>query len=313
MTRLIPEFRIALHSFSFFFWKNIIIAATIYAVKNAGLAIGIGVGSSFIVLVSFTWGIFVFDEHVHSRKGACFAVGCMMLGLLGMAYYSAPTSSNDYQEVHRDDSAISDDYRGLAIAATDELHEDGADGGFVDEPVLPSRESADVEATTADDDDDIVIVDDETLSQSTTIPEPEPLLLPSTHVICCGMKWQRRTLGILSAVFTGIYGGSIMVPMKWAPADDKGVGYVVSFSIGAALVTAALWIFRYLYLCQRHCSFTKAYYALPSFHFRKMWLYGGTCGLLWSIGNFFSIISVEFLGEGVGYSVVQSSMLGMYR
>lgn len=34
--------------------------ATIYAVKNAGLAIGIGVGSSFIVLVSFTWGIFVF-------------------------------------------------------------------------------------------------------------------------------------------------------------------------------------------------------------------------------------------------------------
>jgi hypothetical protein len=37
---------------------------TIYAVKNAGLAIGIGVGSSFIVLVSFTWGIFIF-EYVH--------------------------------------------------------------------------------------------------------------------------------------------------------------------------------------------------------------------------------------------------------
>jgi hypothetical protein len=306
------------------FGKNILIAATIYAVKNAGLAIGIGVGSSFIVLVSFTWGIFVFEEHVHSRKGACFAVGCMMMGLLGMAYYSAPTtSSDDYQEVHRDDSAISDDYHGglaTGISPTDELHdEDGAaSGGFVDEPVLPSTESADVEATTADDDDDdedddedddIVIVD-ETLSQSTTTPQSsEPC---STHVICCGMKWQRRTLGILSAMFTGIYGGSIMVPMKWAPADDKGVGYVISFSIGATLVTVALWIFRYLYLCQRHCSFTKAYYALPSFHFRKMWLYGGTCGLLWSIGNFFSIISVEYLGEGVGYSVVQSSMLGMY-
>ena len=36
--------------------------ATIYAVKSAGLAIGIGIGSSFIVLVSFVWGIFVFDE-----------------------------------------------------------------------------------------------------------------------------------------------------------------------------------------------------------------------------------------------------------
>jgi hypothetical protein len=31
--------------------------ATVYAIKNAGLAIGIGVGSSFIVLVSFTWGV----------------------------------------------------------------------------------------------------------------------------------------------------------------------------------------------------------------------------------------------------------------
>lgn len=40
-----------------------------------------------------------------------------------------------------------------------------------------------------------------------------------------------------------------------------------------------------------------------------MWLAGGTSGTLWSIGNFFSIISVEHLGEGVGYSVVQASML----
>jgi hypothetical protein len=31
--------------------------ATVYAVKSAGLAIGIGVGSSFIVLISFTWGV----------------------------------------------------------------------------------------------------------------------------------------------------------------------------------------------------------------------------------------------------------------
>lgn len=52
--------------------------ATIYAVKAAGLAIGIGVGSSFIVLVSFVWGIFVFGEHVYSRAGACFAVFLMV-------------------------------------------------------------------------------------------------------------------------------------------------------------------------------------------------------------------------------------------
>jgi glucose uptake protein GlcU len=40
-----------------------------------------------------------------------------------------------------------------------------------------------------------------------------------------------------------------------------------------------------------------------------MWLPGGTSGLLWSIGNFFSLISVYYLGEGVGYPLVQTSIL----
>lgn len=254
--------------------------ATIYAVKNAGLAIGIGVGSSFIVLVSFTWGIFVFQEHVHSRYGACFAVGCMMIGLLGMAYYSAPASSANYSEVDAEDSEGSD-YSALRTSSADE-------DDFVDETPAGDVEEAECE------DQGIVVLEE---------------VIPSTHVFCCGMKWQRRTLGIMSAAFCGIYGGSIMVPMKWAPTDDKGLGYLISFAIGASIVNLSLWVFRYLYLCQRHRSFSTAYQALPSFHIRKMWLYGGTCGLLWSIGNMFSIISVEFLGEGVGYSVVQSSML----
>jgi len=53
----------------------------------------------------------------------------------------------------------------------------------------------------------------------------------------------------------------------------------------------------------------RAYKALPPLHIRIMWLAGGVSGTLWSIGNFFSMISVEYLGEGVGYSVVQSAML----
>ena len=40
-----------------------------------------------------------------------------------------------------------------------------------------------------------------------------------------------------------------------------------------------------------------------------MWLPGGISGLLWSIGNYFSLISVLYLGEGVGYPLVQTSIL----
>jgi hypothetical protein len=101
-----------------------------------------------------------------------------------------------------------------------------------------------------------------------------------------------------------------MVPMQWCPPEEKGTHYLISFAIGATAVNIALWVIRFLYLWQRYSCPSKAYHALPSFHFRKMWLAGGTSGLLWSIGNFCSIISVEFLGEGVGYSVVQSAILG---
>lgn len=130
-----------------------------------------------------------------------------------------------------------------------------------------------------------------------------------THIVVCGIKCTRRQVGILAAAFCGIYGGSIMAPMKFAPPDAKGTGYLISFSTGAMIVTGVLWVFRYLYLIYCCRSIHMAYRALPSFYVRDMWLPGGTAGLLWSIGNFFSLISVNILGEGVGYPLVQTSIL----
>lgn len=97
--------------------------------------------------------------------------------------------------------------------------------------------------------------------------------------------------------------------MKYAPPSAAGAAFVISFAIGATIVTAALWCVRYVYLCQRSGSLLVAYKSLPSFHFRRMWFAGGLCGVLWSIGNFFSILSVKYLGEGVGYSIVQLNLL----
>ena len=245
---------------------------------------------------------------MHSVLGACFAVGCMMTGLLGMAYYSSPSSNSSSVASDDDDLETlvepvepSDlvSYQELIVSPSEEVDAGASAGGFRDEPGQADEE---IQHDTP--------ITPQSLSESQDMVDLDEIH-PSipTHVLCCGMKWERRTLGILSAMFTGIYGGSIMAPMKWAPDDTKGMGYLISFSIGAATVNLSLWALRYMYLCHRHQSLSRAYYALPSFHFRKMWLYGGTCGLLWSIGNFFSIISVDYLGEGVGYSVVQASML----
>lgn len=300
--------------------------ATIYAIKTAGLAIGIGVGSSFIVLVSFSWGIFFFDEHVHSRIQACSAVGCMLFGLAGMAYYSAPTVAHASHARAPEENPRSGDF--------DDAFDDAYYHAVSPENLnfLPPSEafeteytSMDVEADAAEehgassdncnngleDNDDI----DESMErldvpmiQAVDYSEEE-----TPHVVFCWgfLRLQERTLGILAAlVVTGIWGGSIMVPMQFAPNVDKGLPFLTSFAIGATLVTLSFWLLRYLCLCHKHSySFSTAYRALPSFHFKKMWPYGCGCGLLWSIGNFFSIVAVENLGEGVGYSACQASML----
>ncbi|CAB9503094.1 expressed unknown protein [Seminavis robusta] len=287
------------------FWVPSGVAA-IAGIKMAGLAVAMGTLSSFIVLVSFTWGIFVFDEQIHSRRMACFAIFLMMMGLVGMSYYSSlekeeeeqqpqstenpttsldiPESSTEYQPLadNSNDEEEAHDAQSRS-AKTEVTAETCAESGVSREPLIPS---------------------DQEDHNNDAMPGN-----PSDYMLLFGTRVHRRVVGIACSVFCGIWGGSIMVPEKFAKANDTGVGYLISFGIGAAIVTAALWVFRFGYNYQRFGSATAAYYALPSMHIRVMWLPGCTAGLLWSIGNFGSLISVKYLGEGVGYSITQTAML----
>jgi hypothetical protein len=174
---------------SAFFWVPGGVA-TVYAVKSAGLAVGIGVGSSFIVLVSFTWGIFIFDESVKSKAGACFAVLLMILGILGMSRFSAPEASfQDYSLGHTDEDEGSQQTNGSHQQVNSHTAE------------VNDREDVDVD----------VFVDE--------AESPANLSGSSQHadlVVVCGHKFTKRTLGIMAAVFNGTWGGSIMVPMHWS-------------------------------------------------------------------------------------------------
>ena len=337
--------------------------ATIIAVKAAGLAIGIGIGSSFIVLVSFVWGIFIFDERVHSRVGACVAIACMMMGLIGMSYFSSPETDKEEEDGRGREGVMiigNDGENGVAIERDVEQtpehdriqysglinneSDDEGDGprrmnGTVDmsssEPALSTglgnsltlseRTAADSDCSSAENDSVLVSTtsredmdmldihddatgDDPSLVSSTSVGRIMDEHFHNTsissnateHVVICGVKLTKRQGGMLAAAFCGLWGGSIMVPMKWAPSDAKGTHYLISFAIGASIVTLSLWIIRYLYHVVRLRSLTKAYRQLPSFHLRVMWKPGGISGLLWSIGNFFSLYSVLYLGEGVG-------------
>lgn len=98
--------------------------------------------------------------------------------------------------------------------------------------------------------------------------------------------------------------------LKKIRSQNTGLGYAISFGIGQFIVLILLWLLRYLYNVHRcNGDFEKGFQALPSLHLKEMWLAGVLCGSLWEIANIGSLVSVQFLGEGVGYSVVQAALL----
>lgn len=280
--------------------------ATVYAVKNAGLAVGIGVASSFIVLVSFVWGVGVFREPIHSVTMATGAILCMMMGLIGMSYFShnamagAATTGSTVLECSIDPLRSSSggervEYQGLPQVRDEINDDDDENDGIIRLPVVQHSTQLTLPRNKYPTPKAFSFTNSE---ESTEDPS-------HSHA-----QFTKRQKGILAAMFCGIYGGSIMAPMRFAPEDAKGAAYLVSFGIGAFLVTLALWMLRFLHNCvQYRFSPTQAYQALPGFHLRDMWWPGGIAGLLWSIGNLASILSVYYLGEGVGYPLSQASIL----
>lgn len=162
--------------------------ATIYAVKTAGLAVGIGLGSSCIVLVSFVWGIFIFDESVESRWGACSAVFFIILGICGMAYFSSPKEGADVDDPGMDArSHGSKRYHELQRDDIDVIEQDGLERFEGD---TLGRVGCEISSPTEE--------------------------VNSSIVKICHFRIRKRTLGLVAAVFNGVWGGSIMVPMHWS-------------------------------------------------------------------------------------------------
>jgi hypothetical protein len=196
--------------------------ATVYAVKAAGLAIGIGIGSSCIVLVSFAWGIFVFHEPVHSIPGACLAIVALMVGLLGMSYYSSPVvkvEEESYDSVAVTEGGVEGRPCSLATRLEEE-YDSPMEGGSA----IVSAQHDDILRSFCDDDDE----DDEPHASDN---EPDGLMLRNDdpafaaatvtavvdgdHTCICGRRVKKRHVGMLAAAFCGIWGGSILAVRTW--------------------------------------------------------------------------------------------------
>jgi glucose uptake protein GlcU len=311
-------------------------ASGIFGIRNSGLALSVGTWSGITILVSFAWGIFIFDERVISVTRTLFGIVMMICGIIGMAYFSSP-SVIEKIEGENDDGI--EDGDGMEVE-NDHDHEREREHDLQQQSVQQNQQQSSsqlpmsyLEALGQNNDQDKLkqplledFADDEERAASghtspITIDENENEHefsdnngdgddeddIDPTTVVFLGMTWNRRRLGLLGAITDGVLGGGNLIPMHYSAY--KGEEYIISFATGAMLVTILFWFIRWGYNVHEQKSVKKGWDALPSMHFRTLVFPGVLAGTLWSIGNIGQIMSVTYLGESIGMSIVQSSMI----
>lgn len=290
----------------------------------------------FTNLVRHGKGIFVFEEHVKSKFGACCACGTLIMGLIGMSFFSRPTSKGldkviKEKEIEKmnESSSLGDEednewVRKRIQSSNDQkvaINEKGPTAISKRGPPKisskrppPKPEKKTDEKVPAPSSLPLTALEMESLIEKDSLKSKfaSPQMKRKHVSMFEGqITLTKRQMGILASLFNGVWGGTNMIPLHFAAHGGYGgPSYVISFACGSMLVTLGLWVLRFFYEMYRlDGSIIKAYHALPSFYLKQMWLLGGMSGLLYSGGNFMCIISVTFLGQGVGYSFTQASML----
>lgn len=294
--------------------------AGVYAIRRAGLAISVGIWSCVIVMLSFVWGVLIFHEKQRSGVwGALGAMGVLCFGLCGIAYFSSfeaeskkrkrlegHRTNNDEEQVARETSPL------IEIQQQTQQYTEEDSTRSLDLETFPHSGAP-------------------PHSHQTINIHLPAFLFEDNNARKHTLNFLKYHIGLFMAVVNGVLAASIMVPLHYAPPKStQGIGFSMSFGIAAMIVVVAIWILRWMLHSVQHCiedsrwngccslqtatqiiteSFCKGYNSLPSFYLKQMWRPGLLSGLLYSLGNLFGIVSIQRLGNFMGYSLNQSSMI----
>jgi hypothetical protein len=293
-------------------------AAYVLAVEHAGIGITQATVSSLIITVAMLWGTLFFEEEVSNPGLAACAFLLLAGGVSTMSYFSVPVA-----EAHPA-STKSDGHRQEATG--DEVAESNADAFFIATPLHP-----------------------EGIEETSGAPNDEENRIAARLEPERGAARNEKSLavGLAAAAFNGIWGGSLMVPMKIAANEGAvtGIDYVVSFGVGVALVTAGMWVLFALWRAAslsgrqrggKHRPPTAPYDGLPGagdnpggrvppvespvfacvdhldlpgLQPRVMAVPGALAGCTWALGNFSAMYATLELGEAIGYSSCQAAVM----
>ena len=327
----------------------------VVAVRYAGMATAVGTWASVMIFVNFIWGILVFEEPVANMYDTTAAFVLLTIGLIGMSKHSAPTRSHasrvELVEEHRQSinnlidyaSFRSPDVEKQQVKEKEGLLSGGQTNSF-DAKLFTSYRSDDS-------------------SEKDFYFDEVPTFNPETHIqlLGDGIILQKRTVGILAAIFNGLMSGSSLIPLHYAEREGfGGPHYMISYATGAAIANIGLWVVYYIVLVievHEQTSASADLYAplswtakmrqatanMPEWHFYQLWkpgfaagtsLYGClavclnckvandirshwlTCNIIPFCSGFFlstamfgSILSVTYLGQGIGNSIIQAKII----
>ena len=303
-------------------------AAYVVAVDNVGVGITQAIVSSLVITVSTLWGLFFFHEPIRDGWLAALAFSLLAGGVGTMAYFS--TQDGSVASNSSDNRCVN------PTAAADTNYDCDRDNNF--RPAPTSKKAiegtspllSDAAATDG-------LVDDRNIDSGNQSDfRGKLLVMPPRH--------RNRMLGFAAAAFNGLWGGSVMVPLKIASTQSSGddtpvggVDFVVSFGVGVAIITCLGWLFlaaravaaavttkdplpyrsttfQATGLAEPPVECATAHTAptpfqLPSMRPQLLMLPGALVGITWSIGNFASMFAVLALGEAIGYSACQAAVL----
>lgn len=245
----------------------------------AGLAIAVGTWASIMIMVNFLFGIVIFREPVYDILGTLASFVLLIIGLVGMALYSAPQKAESPSPAS---SFIADS------------EENGCQMQPLEDPLMTEGSQLVVNADQLDSRQDDGVYSTQ-----------------EAHYVLCGIPLSERQCGILGAAMNGVFTGSSLVPLHYAKEEGfGGANFMISMATGSLIANIVVWCCFVGFTTMVHSgTWQDGFLRMPRWYFKELWFPGFMAGLLLSIAMFGSILAVTYLGQGVGNSLVQTKIL----
>jgi hypothetical protein len=112
---------------------------------------------------------------------------------------------------------------------------------------------------------------------------------------------------VVCAGLAGLSSGSMYVPVHYA--EVEGLEYAISFGLGAGGVTTVILIMYCACRGVRNSLTGASESCAPKLHWSATSGPGLLAGLLWSIGNISTIFAAQKLGQALGATLANASLL----